>query len=278
MREPREMVEEVEQHAELPQGAEERFSGYGVIGLTFASQHILCLRRWPISSLGQSYTSVWHRDPSGQWTFIQDVLPHRACTRYFGSSVERVLLEEINIVWSGPRQFSVTGNGEYDFHWQVSLTHTIGTRFMNAGGPVIPNALWRNPGFLKFLGTAGSLAMKTGRLSLTGQVPNGQTFMSNPRYVWAVGSSEATVGGEDLGAVGPLPVQARLGDIWIPQEGRFFIGNAFLEVFDPMRHLSTVSREKIDKFEFFHQKSPGCSSPEANGIASGTPAISHVKS
>ncbi len=53
MREPREMVEEVEQRAELPQGAEERFSGYGVIGLTFASQHILCLRRWPISSLGQ---------------------------------------------------------------------------------------------------------------------------------------------------------------------------------------------------------------------------------
>lgn len=101
MREPREMVEEVQQRAELSQGAEERFSGYGVIGLTFASQHILCLRRWPISSLGQSYTSVWHRDPSGQWTFIQDVLPHRACTRYFGSSVERILLDEINIVWSG---------------------------------------------------------------------------------------------------------------------------------------------------------------------------------
>ena len=104
---------------------------------------------------------------------------------------------------------------------------------------------------MKFLGTAGSLAMKTGRLSLTGQVPNGQTFMSNPRYVWAVGSSEATVSGEDLGAVGPLPVQERL-DEYDPSGSRFFIGNSFLEAFISMRHLSEVSREKIDKFEIFH--------------------------
>jgi hypothetical protein len=45
MREPKEIVDEIEQHAELPPGTEERFSGYGVIGgLTFVSQSILCLQ------------------------------------------------------------------------------------------------------------------------------------------------------------------------------------------------------------------------------------------
>jgi hypothetical protein len=246
MLEPRKIVEELERRIELPPGTEERFSGYGVMGLTFASQHILCLRRWPVSSLGAAYTSVWHRDPAGRWTFIQDAPPDRSCTRYFGSSVSRVLREKIKIEWSDSRNFSVTGIGSYDFHWQISLTDTIGTRFMNTGGSVIPNALWRNPGVLKLLGAAGSLAMKAGHLSLTGHVPNGQTFLSNPKYVWAVGASKAVVRGEDLGETGPLPVQARLGDIWIPQEGRFFVGDAFLEAFDPARHLSTVVRENED--------------------------------
>lgn len=132
------------------------------MGLPFASQHILCLRRWPVSSLGAAYTSVWHRNPAGRWTFVQDAPPDRSCTRYFGSSVSRVLHEEIKIEWSGPRNFSVMGIGSYEFHWQVSLTDTIGTRFMNTGGSIIPNALWRNPGVLKLLGAASSLAMKTG--------------------------------------------------------------------------------------------------------------------
>lgn len=145
-------------------------------------------------------------------------------------------------MWSGPRDFTVIGDGEYNFRWSVSLTHTLGTRFINAAGSFIPNALWRRPGFLKYLGMAGSLAMKTGRLSLTGQVPNGQTFLSNPKYIWAIDFSQATVCDEDLGEVGPLPVQARLREIWIPQDGRFFIGYAFLETFDPTRHLSIASQ------------------------------------
>ena len=56
--EPRELVEAIERGPTIPRGSEERFSGYGVVGLPFNSGHILCLRRWPASSLGQRYLTL----------------------------------------------------------------------------------------------------------------------------------------------------------------------------------------------------------------------------
>ena len=144
------------------------------MGLPFTSGHILCLRRWPTSSLGKGYTSVWHRKPEGQWTFIQDEPPQRACSRYFGSVVAETLMREIEIVWSSPHDFTVKISGDYDLNWQVSLGQTLSTRLMNTAASAIPSAQWRNAAVLKLIGTIGSLTLGAGHLSLTGQVPNGQ--------------------------------------------------------------------------------------------------------
>ena len=62
----RQQIERLEQHAPLLEGEGDRFSGYAVIGLPFQSGHILALRRFPASTIGPGYTSVWHRDPSGR--------------------------------------------------------------------------------------------------------------------------------------------------------------------------------------------------------------------
>ena len=83
--------------------------------------------------------------------------------------------------------------------------------------------------------------LRAGRLGLTGQVPNHQRFVANPMLIWAIGSSTARMGNQDLGSVGPLPVQARLGDFWIPQRGIFAIGRAFFEPLDPERHALTTA-------------------------------------
>ena len=40
MREPAEIVEDLERHPELPTGSEERVFGYGVMGLPFRSGHV----------------------------------------------------------------------------------------------------------------------------------------------------------------------------------------------------------------------------------------------
>ncbi|MEU0313570.1 hypothetical protein [Nocardioides sp. NPDC006273] len=41
MRSPREHAEESERHPQLPPGSEERVAGYGVMGQTFESGHVL---------------------------------------------------------------------------------------------------------------------------------------------------------------------------------------------------------------------------------------------
>jgi hypothetical protein len=237
------LVEAIERDAKIPKGNEERFSGYGVVGLPFKSGHVLCLRRWPASSLGQPYTSVWHRNPEGCWIFIQDASPQLACTRYFGSAVSQYLNGEIIISWLGPWDFSVEVAGDYEVHWQVSLGNTLTTQLSNALGGLIPDFLWRRQGFLKSLEYLGGLFMGSGRVRLAGRMPNGQRFISSPRYSWDVTSTRASVRNQDLGEMGPLDEQARLGDFWIPQQGRFFIGQAFLETFDPAHHLAIFSQE-----------------------------------
>src|SRR5947209_1004370 len=86
MNDPRDLVAEIEACPRMPNGSEERFAGYGVMGLPFGSGHILALRRFPASSIGPGYRSVWHRDPDARWTFFQDVAPNQGCSRYFGGT------------------------------------------------------------------------------------------------------------------------------------------------------------------------------------------------
>ena len=105
-------------------GDDERFTGYGVMGVPFRSGHVLCLRSFPVTSIGRGYASVWHRDPGGCWTFIQDVPPQNVCSRYFGSAVDRSLVQDIRIEWSSPWSFSVDTRGEHPVHWQVKPGHT----------------------------------------------------------------------------------------------------------------------------------------------------------
>ena len=75
MQEPGKVIETIEKSGKLPEGDDERFTGYGLMGVPFRSGHVLCLRRFPVTSIGRGYTSVWHRDPGGCWTLIQDVPP-----------------------------------------------------------------------------------------------------------------------------------------------------------------------------------------------------------
>jgi hypothetical protein len=241
MAEPKELVDRLEQGARLPGGNEERFVGYGVMGVPFTSGHLLAMRRWPASSLGEGYTSVWHRNPQGRWIFYTDVPPQLACPRYFGSAIAEAVVRNIEVAWRGPRDFTVSIGDNPSLDWRLSLRETPATRLMNAMGSVLPDPLWRRETVLKPMGKAASLVLRAGRLRLLGQAPNGQRFIVNPMRIWTIQSSTARMGDRDLGEVGPLPVQARLGDFWIPQRGIFAIGRVFFEPLDPARHALTTA-------------------------------------
>lgn len=225
MREPAEIVGDLERRPELPPGSGERFFGYGVMGLPFQSGHVLGLRRFPASPIGPGYRSVWHRNPSGRWAFYQDQRAELACTRYFGSAVEEVREGPIQIDWTGARSFRVRA-GDGDLDWTVDLASTAVTRAFTAVGSALPARAWRSRRVLKVISGVAGPALRAGRVRLTGLAPNGQRFVANPLALWVAIDSKATVRGVDLGQMGPAPEQARLRDFNLPQRGMFVVGRA----------------------------------------------------
>lgn len=241
MSEPRELIGLVERDAALPSGDDERFAGYGVMGLTFSSGHVLALRRFPAISIGQGYTSVWHRNPEGAWKFYSTSPLQQSCNRYFGSAVAEARVTDIQISWTGPRSFTVEIEGGNELKWDVNVVGTAATRIMNAMGRMLPAPLWRRAAVLSLMEVVASRMLQVGRVRLHGTAPNGQGFVANPHVIWSVPSSSATVAGNDLGPIGPLQEQARIGEFWIPQRGLFVIGSTIFEAFDATHHLSLVT-------------------------------------
>jgi hypothetical protein len=230
---PRTIIQDIEQNRSLPTGEGDRFAGYAVIGLPFASGHVLSLRRFPASSVGPGYTSVWHRNPEGCWTFYSTVAPEQGCSRYFGSEVEKNVVMPIHIEWLGPAQFLVVAGSTIT--WEVTLVESRVSRAMNMAARLLPESWWRKRSVLSVMGAASRFVLDTGKINLTGRTPNGHEFIANPRQLWLVKSSRAIIRGVDIGAPGPLVEQARLRDFLIPQKGMFAVVRAFLKA-----HPTTV--------------------------------------
>jgi hypothetical protein len=217
---------EIERHAGLPAGAGERFTGYGVMGLPFASGHVLALRRFPASSIGPAYTSVWHRDPAGRWEFWQDQPDEQACSRYFGPALAGTRRARVELDWTGESTLQIA-IAEAGLSWTVTLEASAATRALNAIGTLVPDRAWRTPLVLAVMGPAAGKVLRAGRVAMTGMAPDGHAFVVNPQRIWLIAKSSARLGDQHLGPPGPLGEQARLGDFWIPQRGVFAIGPAF---------------------------------------------------
>jgi hypothetical protein len=238
---PRALAEFTEIDPEVPSGSGDRFAGYGIMGLPFASGHVLALRRFPASSLGYGYSSVWHRDPDGHWTFWSDVEPEDSCARFFGRAIDEAIQTSIQVRWTGPYQLSIIV-GDRVLEWHVGLAASPATLMMNAAGRLLSDRLWRSQAVLRGMERVTSRLLGLGEVSLVGCAPNGQGFIANPRQVWRVDTARARVHGVEVGPPGPLPQQAWLGDFALPQRGVFAIGRSYVESFDPARHSRRVVR------------------------------------
>lgn len=228
---------EAEQNARLAPGGDERFSGYGVMGLPFSSGHVLAMRRFPVTSVGPGYSSVWLRRPTGRWTIYADATPEVSCARYFGAALDDAVQCDVDVSWTADNAFTVTIGREVDLSWDVELAATPVTSSMSAVMTALPHAILSNTPFLKAMSAAAGPMLRAGKLGLAGKVPNRQGFRAKPRRMWFISRSSAALGGEDLGNPQPLPAQTRLGDFWIPQRGIFVIGASAFDSFDPALHL-----------------------------------------
>jgi hypothetical protein len=227
-REPADLAAALERAGLVPDGPGDRFGGYAVLGVPFRSGDALALRRFPVTSIGAGYTSVWHRSPEDHWTFYSDVVTDMGCARYFGAGIRDVITAPIRIEWTGPRSVSVAIDGGRVLAWTLALRPTASTRFLNRLAGMVPPQLWHDARVLRAMEVATRVTLRTGDVRLTGETPNGHRFLVNPRAVWLVEASRAMVGGRDLGPIGPITPQPALGDVRIPRRGLFAVGAAFM--------------------------------------------------
>jgi hypothetical protein len=239
-RAPRELVTEA---ADLPPGDDERFAGYGVMSLPFSSGHFLALRVFLASSVGPGYRAVWHRDPAGRWTIYATEAPERSCARYFGAALSATVRTPIDVAWTSGDALSVTVPGVLD--WNIQLGRTGTTRLLSRMGVLLPGRAWRSNAVLTAMGPMAGALLGAGRVGLRGTVPNGQRFQAAPRRLWAVTRSTARLHGSDLGPLGPLDEQDRLGDFWLPQRGLFAVGQSIFEPYDPGRHRPASAGREV---------------------------------
>jgi hypothetical protein len=227
-REPAELAAAIERAGLVPDGPVDRFGGYAVLGVPFQSGDALALRHFPVTSQGPGYTSVWHRSPDGGWTLYSDVAANQGCSRYFGSAVRDEVTAPIRIEWTGPRSLIVAVDGGRALAWTLALRPTAATRLLNQVAVLVPRQFWKNHRVLRAMEVAARVTLRAGNVRLTGETPAGNRFVVNPRAVWLVDASRATLAGRDLGPMGSITPQPALGDVCIPRRGLFAVGAAFM--------------------------------------------------
>ena len=220
----RQAVEALVARPRLAQGDDERFTGYGVMGMPFASGHYLALRDMVASSVGPAYRTIWHRDPQGSWTIHTTTEPGLSCPRYFGAATAIAPASRIDVSWRNDHALEVQLDDELS--WRIDLGSTPATRVMTAMGGALPEAGWNSGPVLAAMAPMARAMLRTGRIRLRGVTPNGPLFKAAPLQIWRVVGGSASYLGEDLGEPGPLDEQVRLGDFWLPQRGVFFVGRA----------------------------------------------------
>lgn len=227
---PHATASHLERRRTLPRGRAERFTGYGAVGVPFTSGHLLAFRRFASSSIGPPFTSVWHRDPEGRWTFYVDVEPAYACPRYFGPALHAVHSHDIDIEWCGSHALALHVPGA-DLHWSLRLSTSPLSITLGMLARFTPDPLWRAPGLPEAIGPAGGTLLGTGVMRLRGHAPAGQPYIVHPTHLWHVAASTAQLGGLDLGTDTISDRSAQLGDFILPRRGLFAAGS---EVFQTL--------------------------------------------
>lgn len=198
---------------------EERSTGYGVIGQSFASGDTLALWRCSASSAGLPYTAVWHLNAAGVGTLFADVRSH---------SLGPVVTDTIAVTWTGPNHLVVTVR-DAGIVWSVELVTTGATRISSALAALVPSRWWRDRRALRWIGPIAGWALGLGSVRLCGRTADGLCVRLSPRTIRRVRTMRAAVRGRDFGPAreGGRPV--RLGDFRIPARGIFAAGEFCVE-------------------------------------------------
>ena len=197
---PQDTVAAVLANPMLPPGDDERFVGFGIMGLPFSNGHYLAMRQFPATTFAPPYVSVWHRDPSCNWTFYATTPGQQSCARYFSSATPKDAVQcDINVSWARPVVDASSRSPDL-LHWTVDLQATAATRLMSTDRrPAVRFGVEQTRPILRRLSRVASRTLGVGDVRLTGRAPNGQCYMMAPKQLWVVADSRAVLHGRDLG-------------------------------------------------------------------------------
>jgi len=203
-----------------PRDGADTVTGCGVMGVPFESGDYLALRRWPVSSFGPGYTSVWHRTAQGEWTIYADAPPEVSCARFMSSAVSTVVTLPITMRWTGADYLHIDAPPRIE--WTVRFGPSTATRALSRMAGMLPAPVWRSDRALWLLGGIAGVALGTGTVQMTGITPNGHRFRVHPLRLWMVRDSRAHVDGVPTGPPRLPEHTARIGPVRLPRRGLFF--------------------------------------------------------
>jgi hypothetical protein len=220
---PQEYLSQINSSARRRAAAGETFEGFAVLGVSHMSGHTLALRHFPYSSVGPAFTSVWMREPGGDWRIFSNVPARVSCANYLRPALADQV--EIHHEWLDESTLKVEIPA-LRFSWTIELTSSRTTSFMSAALSYTPG--WMFDGRVRSLAISGSAQalLRAGKLRLRGFLPNGQRYVSQPKAVWEVAQSTVTVGDFNLGPVVRPATQHALKDFLIPLRPIAMVGKA----------------------------------------------------
>jgi hypothetical protein len=215
-------------------------TGYGLLGVTFATGDVIAFRCFTTSSIGPPYRSLWHRRPDGRWSMHTNVEPSRACPRYFGPALDSTTVDEIDIAWNGPWEVTVTA-ARARLVAAIRLEAALRTRILGATARAAPAWLLARPR----VGHVAGRLLDSGALSIAGRTPTGHTFLVRPRALWRVTAAAAMIDGRDMGPVAVPAESSSLGEFLIPTRGLLAAGRVtFGAEHGTALPVSAVSRKR----------------------------------
>ena len=193
-----------------PPVAVESFTGFAVLGAAFETGHMLALRHFEGSSHAEGFTSVWMREPNGDWRFFSTNPPSLgSCAHYMQPDVADQTPIDIRWVDGATLHVSIKAIG---LRWFIEFDEDRRTRFMSAALTRIPSGLLRTRAMSSFAAFIARNTLRAGKLRLHGTVPNGQRFAGLPRNIWRVKRSVAWASAYNFGEMVRPGKQERFGD------------------------------------------------------------------
>ncbi|CAN5707312.1 hypothetical protein BH23GEM9_BH23GEM9_17300 [soil metagenome] len=221
--EARQLAARMEASRSIGDGHADSFAGYGLLGLAFATGHVLAFRRVTASSIGPPFSSVWQRSPEGIWTVHTNVDAMRSCARYLGSAVCDVRSDDIEVKWRGRWEVSITAR-RARLHLALRLAATPATALLGAAARLLPPSVSRRVGTQRRLTAAAARLLGVERLTLSGRTPTGYAYQIRPRALWSVQAAAAVLDGREIGPAVQLREAIAVGDFHIPARGLFAAG------------------------------------------------------